>query len=50
LQALQVRSGAVRPTGTPGGPQFLHDSGCPWERLNLREMAFGRRIANREWS
>ena len=30
--------------------QFLHDSGCPWERLNLREMAFWRRIANREWS
>jgi hypothetical protein len=30
--------------------QFLHDSGHSWEHLNLREMAFWRRIAGREWS
>ncbi len=30
--------------------QFLHDSGCPRERLTLREMKFWRRLAGREWS
>ena len=30
--------------------QFLHDSGCPWERLNLRERAYWRRVAGRDWS
>ena len=30
--------------------QFLHDSGYPWVRLTLREMAYWRRIAGQEWS
>jgi hypothetical protein len=29
--------------------QFLHGLGCPWERLNMREMAYWRRLAGREW-
>ena len=30
--------------------QFLHGLGCPWDRLNLRERAYWRRVAGREWS
>jgi hypothetical protein len=29
---------------------FLHDSGCPWERLSQPERECWQRIVGREWS